>query len=180
MDHVVYGVECPCGKLYIGQTTRPLSVRIREHIYNIKKRITTHNLSAHFLKEHGADPGGLKFWGIEKSWTHWRGSNKLRELSKRQSFWIYKLETLEPKGLNVEFDLNCFISNSWGSIVRLLEVLGRVPPLNMTHSKGSMVLRTFHAIDIYLWYLYTLFYLLTQILWYNIHFNIYFAMFYHF
>lgn len=111
-DHVVYCVECPCGKLYVGRTTRPLQVRIREHIYNIKKKLVSHNLSSHFLTCHDSDPKGLNFWGIAKLETHWRGSNNLRELSKMESYWIYKLETLEPHGLNVEFDLNCFINNS--------------------------------------------------------------------
>lgn len=111
-DFVVYAIQCPCGLLYIGRTTRPLKIRIREHVYNIKRKLLSHNLSAHYATHHKGDPRHLNFWAVEKIRGHWRGSNKIRELSRRESFWIYTLSTLEPGGLNVEFDLNCFINNS--------------------------------------------------------------------
>jgi hypothetical protein len=32
----VYSIPCDCGISYIGETGRPLAVRIREHKYNLK------------------------------------------------------------------------------------------------------------------------------------------------
>jgi predicted GIY-YIG superfamily endonuclease len=34
--HFVYGIPCECGRSYIGETGRPLAVRIREHRNNMK------------------------------------------------------------------------------------------------------------------------------------------------
>ena len=39
--HVTYVIECECGLQYVGRTTRKLSVRMGEHIRNIKKRVYT-------------------------------------------------------------------------------------------------------------------------------------------
>lgn len=35
-------------------------------------------------------PRDLKFWAIEKYKPHWRGSHKVRELSKSESRWLYE------------------------------------------------------------------------------------------
>jgi predicted GIY-YIG superfamily endonuclease len=31
----VYSIPCGCGRCYIGETSRPLEVRIKEHKYNL-------------------------------------------------------------------------------------------------------------------------------------------------
>ena len=110
--HVVYALRCPCGLLYIGRTKRQLKIRIGEHINNIRIGFTEHNVSLHFKKEHNQDPSGLEFWGIEHVETHWRGSHRVRELSKRETNWIFLTDVLTPKGLNIELDINCFISDT--------------------------------------------------------------------
>lgn len=63
--HVTYIIECPCHFQYVGRTTRPLFVRIREHINNIKKGFSKHNLSRHFAEVQQRDPIGLIFYGID-------------------------------------------------------------------------------------------------------------------
>lgn len=108
---VVYIMECECGLQYVGRTSRPLHVRIGEHITNIKKGLDSHNVSKHFKLCHKRNPTKLKFWGVEKVTPHWRGGNFIRQLSCRESFWVYELRVGVPTGLNVEFDLNCFISD---------------------------------------------------------------------
>ena len=110
--HVVYTLRCPRGLLYIGLTKRRLRIRIGEHIKNIKSGYTDHNVSLHFKTKHNQDPSGLEFWGIEQVETHWRGSHRIRELSKRETNWIFLTDVLVPKGLNVELDINCFISDT--------------------------------------------------------------------
>lgn len=65
----------------------------------------------HFKIKHNSDPSGLKFWGVEKMRPDWRGSNRVRELSKCETKWIYLTDTLNERGMNVKLDLNCFISD---------------------------------------------------------------------
>lgn len=64
--HVTYVIECPCRYQYVGRTTRPLWVRIREHINNIKKGYPRHSLSRHFKEAHRKDPGVMTFYGIDR------------------------------------------------------------------------------------------------------------------
>lgn len=109
---VVYMLDCPCGLQYIGRTIRNLKTRIYEHVYNIKRGLETHSVSLHFKEAHNSDPKFLRFWGIDQVKPNWRGALKIRALSKLESKWIYSMQTLNPRGLNVEFDLNCFLDNS--------------------------------------------------------------------
>lgn len=93
------------GFQYIGRTSRSLSVRVGEYANNIQKGLGSHSVSKHFRTCHNRDPRCLKFWAIEKVNKHWRGVNFIRQLSKREYFWIYETKVLSPFGLNVEFDL---------------------------------------------------------------------------
>lgn len=108
---VVYALKCPCNLIYVGHTTRALKDRIEEHVRHIRNGSDKHNLYVHFKRMHNQSTAGMKFWGIEVPKRHWRGSNFIREISKRESWWIYQLESLVPGGLNREFDLRCFLSN---------------------------------------------------------------------
>lgn len=108
-EGVVYMMECGCGLQYVGRTSRPLHVRIGEHVNNIKKGLVTHNVSKHFRLFHKRNPAKFKFWGIEKVTNHWREGNYIRKLSKRESFWVFETKVGVLFGLNVEFVLNCFI-----------------------------------------------------------------------
>lgn len=84
---------------------------VREHINNIRKGLKEHSVSKHFREVHGRDPKGLKFWGVEKVNHHWRGGNFKRTLSQLESSWVFETKVLAPRGLNVDFNLNCFIFN---------------------------------------------------------------------
>ena len=109
--HVVYALECPCGLMYIGRTKRTLTKRVSEHIYNITIGYKDHSVSLHFRDKHEKNPTGLKFWGIDRIDRNWRGANMVREISKRETQWLYWTNTLSPNGLNIDVDLNCFISD---------------------------------------------------------------------
>lgn len=110
-SHVVYALRCPCGLMYIGRTKRLLRVRIAEHVHNITIGYKDHNVSLHFKLHHGQDPAELLFWGIDHIKQSWRGGNIIRDLSKKETQWIFLTDTLSPKGLNIELDINCFISD---------------------------------------------------------------------
>lgn len=110
--HAVYLIQCPCGLQYVGRTSRSLAIRWREHIYNVKKGVLTHSLSAHYAEKHHSDPSSMIFCGIDVIKKHWRGNNLIRELSKLETSWIFHLNTSHPFGLNIELDINCFLDNS--------------------------------------------------------------------
>ena len=110
-EGAVYALECSCGLQYIGRTKRLLRIRIKEHVKNILKGFDNHGVSRHFATHHNKDPSHLKFWGIEPYVRHWRGSHKVRTLSQLESRWIFILDTFAPRSLNIDFDLNCFLSD---------------------------------------------------------------------
>lgn len=109
--HVTYLLSCPCNLQYVGRTTRQLGVRLREHVNRIKKGYKHHGLSNHFRLFHNRDPSLLTFCGIDRVEDHWQGSDLKRAISQNETQWIHRLHTLHPRGLNIELDLNCFLSN---------------------------------------------------------------------
>ena len=107
----VYALECSCGLQYVGRTKRPLKIRIKDHVVNIQKGYDQHSVSRHFDAVHNRDPSHLKFWGIAPYNRPWRGGHKVRCLSQLESKYIYNMDTFAPRGLNIEFDLNCFLND---------------------------------------------------------------------
>lgn len=110
---VVHMLECDFGFQYVRRTSRPMGVRIAAHVNNIKRGLKTH-ISKHFRIFHNRDPRCLKFWSLEKVTKHWRGGDYIRKLSQQESLWIHKTQVVIaaiPRDLNVEFNLNCFISD---------------------------------------------------------------------
>lgn len=92
----VYIIFCSkCNIQYIGETSNSLKTRMWQHRYNIKhrKKIDT-PLVRHFIL-HGIE--ALRMAGIQSNscWT-----DKQRKSLERR--WIYRLQTQEPKGLNVK------------------------------------------------------------------------------
>jgi predicted GIY-YIG superfamily endonuclease len=37
--HCIYSIPCECGRSYIGETGRPLAVRLREHRHNLQQSL---------------------------------------------------------------------------------------------------------------------------------------------
>lgn len=109
-SHVTYLLAGPCGHQYAGRTTRQLCVRIWEHLNNIRKGYKNHSLSQHFRMQHNWDPSMLQVCGIDKIDPHWEGINMTREVFRNETRWIHDLGTLSPAGLNIDIDINSFIS----------------------------------------------------------------------
>lgn len=109
-SHVIYVLECPCQMQYVDRTTRQLKVRSCEHIKKIKKGVETHSVSRHFKLKHNKDPSLVTVNGIERIEGHWRGMDRLNEVSRRETHWIYLMNTLYPNRLNIDIDLNCFLT----------------------------------------------------------------------
>lgn len=111
-QYVVYLIQCPCSKQYIGRTKRELHVRLSEHVANIKRGFTKHNLSRHYAKYHNKKLQGTLFLAIDRVRPHWRGTNMVRSISRLETRWIFNMLSSRPQGLNVEWDINCFINNA--------------------------------------------------------------------
>lgn len=107
-DHVVYSVRCSvCNLNYVGCTTRKLKTRIQEHIRDSSNPNVGNasNVSKHFLHCHQGNLSGLQVFGIEKVNKPRRGGDWRRALLNREAFWILRLDTSHPKGLNYRSDL---------------------------------------------------------------------------
>lgn len=109
--NVTYVMECTCGYQYVGRTSRTLSKQISEHIMNICKGFPKHSVSNHFRLKHQKNFGEITFYTINCVKGHWRGSNMIQKISQNENRWIFELQMLTSQGLNVELDLNCFITN---------------------------------------------------------------------
>lgn len=97
---------------YVRCTIRTFSVRINGHLANIKRDRTNRSVPRHYLKHHGKDPTVPQFQIIDKFAPHWKGDSCLRGLSCLQTYWIYELKSYSPFGMNVDWDINCFINQA--------------------------------------------------------------------
>ena len=93
-ENIIYLLECAiCGLQYIGETKQQISKRLNGHRSdaNCKPDLP---LSRHFRSTgHHDSFGKLKVTIIDHKWD-----DKSRQ--ERESFWIRKLETLSPNGIN--------------------------------------------------------------------------------
>lgn len=105
--------HCPCGLQYIGRTVCMLQTRLAKHATNIKKGFPKHSLFKHYALWHGCNPEGTTFLGIDTFTGHWSGSNAVGEISRLETRWIYQAQTYALFGMNIEWDINSFINNSW-------------------------------------------------------------------
>ncbi|KAK3108513.1 hypothetical protein FSP39_009615 [Pinctada imbricata] len=98
-QNLIYSLRCKkCDKtVYVGQTGRTLYERMMVTISNVRNKkcdlITEHfNKNGHTLRD-------FQIVGIEKTF-----GGEITRLIK-ESFWIKKLKTLLPEGLNRQIDL---------------------------------------------------------------------------
>lgn len=94
-SNCVYLIRCNgCRKnLYVGETQDTLAARLAHLQYNICHKLQTSTLLVKHFVEHGVE--NLFLQGIQQN--H-RWSTEQRRRAER--FWIQKLGTLHPKGLN--------------------------------------------------------------------------------
>ena len=92
---VIYLTEClKCGIQYVGQTSRMFCERIREHRLDIINKKDTANARHYNSKGHTlSDFRALIIERVIPNDGAW--------LLEREDFWIKKLETKSPKGLNL-------------------------------------------------------------------------------
>ncbi|OCT92880.1 hypothetical protein XELAEV_18015946mg [Xenopus laevis] len=108
-QYVVYVIVCPCNKLYVGETVQKVKSRISQHKSTIKSGNLALPLSRHF-REHGHTSDQLRFMVLETVPPLKRGGDRELRLKQREVWWINKLNTLHPHGLNKDYD--CIYSYS--------------------------------------------------------------------
>ncbi|OCT74377.1 hypothetical protein XELAEV_18033352mg [Xenopus laevis] len=106
--YVIYALTCPCGFIYIGETTQMVKSRISQHKSSINLGNMRLPVSKHFLEAgHGADQ--LKYMVLEGIPPLKFGGNRELKLKQREVWWIHRLKTLAPSGLNRDYDLYLFL-----------------------------------------------------------------------
>lgn len=84
---VIYMINCPCGLIYVGETTMEIRKRISKHKSTIRTGLLDLLNPRHFAMPR-------------------RGRDRQALLRERELMWIHKLDCLFPRGLNLEFKLH--------------------------------------------------------------------------
>ncbi|XP_073522664.1 uncharacterized protein [Phyllobates terribilis] len=106
-SYVVYLIKCPCGMIYIGETTQPIRDRISKHKSTIRCKNLLLPIPHHFIYN-GHNISQLRFQVLEQVQQPRRGGDRIHLLKQTEAYWIHKLESLSPKGLNRDYDLLSF------------------------------------------------------------------------
>lgn len=97
-QYVIYLLECCCNKQYVGRTIQKLRCRITKHRANIRNAIMQHSVSRHISQYHQGEKHPFTVTPID--WVSTSFSNRFQILQRREMYWIFKLQTLVPNGLN--------------------------------------------------------------------------------
>ncbi|CAB1328136.1 unnamed protein product, partial [Coregonus sp. 'balchen'] len=103
----VYMVKYPCGK-----TPKSLKTRISEHHSNIRTGETKNPVAVHFVQA-GHPITSVRYIGMEMVKMSSRGGDIERKCLERGSFWIHRLNTLSPLGVNEEFFIERGYKDNW-------------------------------------------------------------------
>ncbi|OCT81575.1 hypothetical protein XELAEV_18028398mg [Xenopus laevis] len=85
---VVYLLKCPCGNIYIGQTSRCVKERIKEHKGNIRNFVPNKDtmVSRHF-SENQQNVSQLRWLVVEVVKIQTRAGDKKKSLLQRERNW---------------------------------------------------------------------------------------------
>ncbi|XP_078535778.1 uncharacterized protein LOC144822305 [Lissotriton helveticus] len=93
---IIYVIQCQrqsCKKQYVGQTVNDLRTRFRNHKSAIINKKIDQPVANHFnLVDHSLSD--LKIFSVEHV-------SKEEPLDSRENFWMYRLKSLHPDGLNI-------------------------------------------------------------------------------
>lgn len=101
-DWVVYVLWCPCGLLYVGETKNEFKTRLNNHRYSIRKARNDLPVPKHFSESKHTERD-IKFMLLQHIPPPNRGGDRLTILKKCELSWIFRLNSLRPNGLNVDF-----------------------------------------------------------------------------
>ena len=95
--------------MYVGLTKRHLKLRVAEHKAAVRNGNMDYAIARHYKEKNHGLATSLKFISIERVRPNPRGGNLINQLLRREAFWIYELNTIEPYGLNETQDLSSFL-----------------------------------------------------------------------
>lgn len=87
---------------YVGHTSQCLKNCIRKHLSDIPHHASCNisNASLHFAQVHSGNTESCQVQGMERVILPHHEGNMKRKLLKRETYWIFKLTTCVPFGLN--------------------------------------------------------------------------------
>lgn len=121
---VIYFLKCPCGKYYVGQTSRAVKIRINEHRSSIRtylyKNIEERAIIDKTDRKYGETSVAQHFaaarhsvsdlrWAILEQIYEQNIGNLKNKLLRRETYWIVELDTMAPKGLNENCCFSAFL-----------------------------------------------------------------------
>ncbi|CAJ0928883.1 unnamed protein product [Ranitomeya imitator] len=92
----VYAIKCPCGKVYVGETTQAIKDRISHHKSDIRCQKNHLPILYHFNSS-GHTVAQLRFLVLEQVNLNRRGGGLIKKLLEREAFWIHSLQSMEPR-----------------------------------------------------------------------------------
>lgn len=97
-SHIIYLLECPCHLQYVGRTYQKLRSRVNNYRNNITHGYLKHRVSRHAASHHYCDFTNFTIIPIEH--IHKDVEDRKEICNQREMYWICKLNTLTPIGLN--------------------------------------------------------------------------------
>ena len=105
-SNIVYLIECKkCEEQYVGETSKPLKVRLSNHVSDINRYKGT-SIAEHFNQ---FDHNGVEDLQITPILQIPDSDSKIRDMltrRKHESFFIKKLKTMSPLGINDKLEEN--------------------------------------------------------------------------
>lgn len=102
-DHVVYIAWCQCGLYYVGKASITYRERMNNHRSAIRLALSSGKadqpVPKHWLQLKHTLPQ-FRHMIIDCVPVPRRGGNRELKLLQRESMWIFKLDTVSPRGLN--------------------------------------------------------------------------------
>ena len=103
-SNIIYLITCSrCGVQYVGETSQRLNLRMNNHRTAINGKKDT-ILYEHFRQEDGCHITHCIVQPIEKIDDSGSKQDQKKKRLEREAFWIKKLRTLTPYGLNDRLD----------------------------------------------------------------------------
>lgn len=98
-----------CKLRYVGSTCRQFRIRLQEHHSRIRRCLLEAPLTQHCLEKghEFTDFHCIVLEVLDTSDSHHK--DLLRILLQRETYWIFKLKSLAPGGLNQEMDYSVFL-----------------------------------------------------------------------
>ncbi|CAJ0940184.1 unnamed protein product [Ranitomeya imitator] len=105
-SYVVYVLTCPCGLFYVGETTMEVRARISKHTSTIRTKLLDLPVPRHF-HDKGDSVNQLRYRVIDDVPVMRRGGDRITLLKRKELRWIFELDTLHPRGMNLDYQQSC-------------------------------------------------------------------------